>query len=82
MYSEDQPGGEASIGEFAEALDLEMTVLVDNGNASDNYPLDQAFPSAAYPRQFVVGVDGTVVYVNNRYEYDSLSAVLDQELKK
>jgi hypothetical protein len=59
-----------------------MTVLVDNGNASDNYPLDMAFPSAAYPRQFVVGVDGTVVYVNNRYEYDSLSAVLDSELKK
>ena len=63
-------------------MDLNLPVLVDDGTVSRQYPLQTAFPSAAYPRQFVVGVDGKVVYVNNRYEADSLSAVLDAELGK
>ena len=79
VYNEDEPMGYDAIEMFGEALDLNLPVLADNGNASHQYPLDQAFPSAAFPKQFVVGRDGTIIYVNNRYEYDSLKAVLESE---
>ncbi len=61
-------------------MDLNLPVLLDDGGASSQYPLHSAFPSAAYPKDFIVGVDGTVIYVNNRYEFDSMAAALDQEL--
>ena len=49
VYNEDEPMGYDAIEMFAEALDLNLPVLADNGNASHQYPLDQAFPSAAFP---------------------------------
>ena len=81
VYDPERETSEA-IFDFAESLDLSVPVLLDDGTASTKYPLATAFPSAAFPRQFVVGVDGTVVYVNNRYEADSLIAVLEAELDR
>ncbi len=71
----------AQLRTFVEYLGLEMPVLWDQGGAVHSlYPIEQAFPSAAYPQQWLVGTDGNIAYVANELDHDALTAAIDREL--
>lgn len=55
-------------------------ILVDNQNVSSAYSILSAFETAAYPQDWVIGVDGKVAYVNNGYEPDEMIAVIEEQL--
>lgn len=59
-----------------------MPVLVDDARVSEQYFIESAFPTAAYPKDWIIGVDGTIQYENNRYEYDAMVEVIERELAK
>jgi len=41
-----------------------------------------AFMSAAYPQDWIVGVDGKIAYANNAFEPDEMRAVIERELSE
>lgn len=53
---------------------------MDDGNLKETYDQESAFPTAAYPQDWIIGADGTIVYVNNRFEYDAMVEILEREL--
>ena len=66
---------------FAEALGLTYPILYDEGGlVHEQYAMFSAFPSAAYPQDWVVGTDGRIVYANNIFEPDEIRAVIEREL--
>lgn len=72
---------EDAVRAFADALALELPLLLDEGGAvKASYPQTMAFPTAAFPQLWVVGTDGRVAYVANEYEAGELTAVLEAEL--
>ena len=38
--------------------------------------------NSAYPQDWIVGVDGTIVYVNTQYEPDEMAQIIEAELAK
>ena len=67
---------------WAAALDLSYPVLLDDGGVVHRqYELTMAFPSAAFPQDWVVGADGTLVYANNGFEADEMQAAIERELE-
>jgi hypothetical protein len=44
--------------------------------------MGSAFPSAAFPQDWIVGPDGRIVYENNGFEPDEMRYVLEQTLKE
>ena len=72
---------EDTVRTFAEHLGLTYPVLLDtDGSALRDYEQTMAFPSAAYPQDWVIGVDGTIVYANNGFEADEMQAAIEREL--
>ena len=70
-----------TIQTFVDQLDLSFPILLDtNGDVNHLYQQLPAFPSAAYPQDWVIGTDGTVVYVNNGFELDAIQTAIDNEL--
>jgi peroxiredoxin len=66
---------------FVEQYGVTFPVLLDsNGDVNRDYRQDPAFPSAAYPQDWVIGTDGKVAYVNNGFELDAMETALDNEL--
>lgn len=66
---------------FAEHYGLTYTILLDeNGEVNRAYHQDVAFPSAAYPQDWVIGTDGRIAYVNNGFELAAMETVLENEL--
>jgi len=66
---------------FRDALGLSFPILVDPGGVVHaQYAMSSAFMSSAYPQDWIVGIDGRIVYANNAYEPDEMRAVLDLEL--
>lgn len=66
---------------WAEALDLSYPVMTDpDGLVHRQYVQTMAFPSAAFPQDWVVGSDGTVIYANNGFEADEMQAAIEREL--
>ncbi len=59
-----------------------MPILRDDQNVQWEYHQQSAFPTAAYPQDWIIGVDGTIQYENNRYEYDAMIEVIERELAK
>ncbi len=68
--------------EFRDALGLTMPVLVDDAGVIMNYQQEFAFPTAAFPQDWIIGIDGTIQYVNNRFEHEAMVEVLERELAK
>ena len=67
--------------DFRDTLDIQMPLLHDPANESFfDFFEAMAFPTGAYPHHFVVGVDGTIIYSNNRYDADALREVVEGEL--
>ena len=44
------------------------------------YAQRMAFPTGAYPQDWIVGSDGTIIYVHNRFDVDAMRAALDADL--
>ncbi len=68
---------------FRDALGLTFPILVDaDGAVHAQYAMEQAFSTALYPQDWIVGSDGQIVYSNNAFEPDEMRAVLDRELAR
>lgn len=40
-----------------------------------------AFPSAAYPQDWIIDTNGNIVYVNNGFEVDSMQTIIENQLE-
>lgn len=69
-----------TLADFAEWLGLTYTILVDDGSISSDYATEMAFPSAAFPQDWVIDRDGTFVYGNNHYELDEIISAIERSL--
>ncbi len=66
---------------FVDQMGLTYPILMDeDGSVSEDYDIVLAVPSAAYPRDWVVGTDGIIIYANNGFEADEMAAALEREL--
>jgi peroxiredoxin len=66
---------------YAEHFGLSFPILLDgDGRVFDDYNLGMPFPTGAYPQDWIVGTDGTIVYANNTFSPDAMINVLDQQL--
>ena len=60
-----------------------MPILIDSGGVvHSDYAQQHAFPSAAFPQDYVIGTDGVVVYANNGFELDAMIAAIETELSE
>ena len=67
---------------FANALGLTYPILHDrDGSVHTDYSMTSAFPTAAYPQDWIVGADGRIVYANNAYEPSEIRAVIEREIE-
>ncbi|MCP4807575.1 MAG: peroxiredoxin family protein, partial [Proteobacteria bacterium] len=74
------PEPDATIEAFRDALGLTFPVMQDTAKVQDAYAQELAFETAAYPQDWVIGVDQSIAYKNNGYEPDEVIAVLEEEL--
>ena len=71
----------AALEAFRDRLGLSFPILVDaDGAVHRTYAMEMAFSSAAYPQDWIVGVDGLIAYANNAFEPDEMRAVLERQL--
>ena len=71
----------ARVRTYTEALGLTFPILMDSTGEVDRlYNLAFAFPTAAYPQDFVVGTDGRVVYSSNEPDVEAIEAAVLAEL--
>lgn len=62
-------------------LGLTLPILVDTGDVTrQQYRLKFPFPTGAYPQDFLISGDGKIIYQNNRFESEAMSAAIDAEL--
>ena len=72
---------EEAVRDWAETFDIDIPVLLDgDGSVAALYQATMAFPTGAYPQEWVVGTDGVIEYYANEYEYEALVSVIEQEL--
>jgi len=70
-----------NVQRYADQLGLTFPLLLDqNGAVLRTYALQAAFPTTAYPQDWIVGRDGIVLYASNRFELGSMRAILEAEL--
>jgi peroxiredoxin len=70
-----EPQGD--VQEYIDQLGVTFPVLMDpNGTVHAQYQQQSAFPSAAYPQDWVIGPDSKILYRNNGYELDAILSVL------
>ena len=68
---------------FVKQFKVPFPVLHDaTGKVLDQYTQDYAFSNTVYPQEWLIGVDGTVVYFSNKYDADTLSTLVEIELAK
>lgn len=66
---------------WVDAFDITLPVLLDvDGTLTELYEQTMAFPTGAYPQEWLVGTDGTIEYYANELEYDALVDVIEAEL--
>jgi peroxiredoxin len=69
------------VSRYVDALGLSFPILLDeDGSINQAYAQQMAFPTAAYPQDWVIGTDGVVVYANNRFELTELVTAIEREL--
>jgi hypothetical protein len=69
------------VAQWVDYFDITIPVMVDvTGSVKADYPMPSAFPTAAYPQQWLIGKDGTVRYINNRFDHALLSAAIERAL--
>jgi peroxiredoxin len=72
---------EATVRSFVDRLGITYPILLDeDGSVVNQYSQEMAFPSAAYPQDWVIGAEGIVVYANNGFELDAMVTAIENEL--
>jgi peroxiredoxin len=75
--------GYDALSSFVEQMGLTYPVLFDgSGDLLSIYDPGKPPTNSVYPQDYIIGVDGTVVYVNTKYEPDEMIAVIETELQK
>ena len=73
----------ATLQLFQDQMGLTFPILFDEGGAVHSmYNTGKNATNSVYPQDWIIGVDGTVVYVNNAYEPEEMIEVLDAEIEK
>ena len=73
----------ATLQKFQEEMGLTFPILYDEGGlVHEDYNTGKNATNSVYPQDWIVGVDGTVVYVNNVYEPEEMMEILDAEVAK
>lgn len=73
----------ATLQSYADYLALSLPILVDTGDVTrQQYRLKFPFPTGAYPQDFLISADGKIIYQNNRFESEAMSAAIDAELSR
>jgi peroxiredoxin len=68
---------------FKEQMGVTFPILYDEGEeAHAGYNPGSVPTNSIYPQDWIIGVDGTVVYMNTQYEPDEMKAVIEAELAK
>ena len=66
---------------YADSLGVDFPVLLDEtGDVDRLYDLAFAFPTGAYPQDFVVGTDGRVVYASNQPDVEAIERAVVAEM--
>lgn len=66
---------------YVDALGVDFPILLDETGEVDRlYDLEFAFPTGAYPQDFVVGTDGRIVYANNEPDVEAIERAVASEL--
>ena len=69
---------EAELERFREQLGIDFPPFIDpTGEVHAQWLQDVAFPSAAFPQDWLIDPEGRVAYANNTYEPDEIRALLD-----
>lgn len=69
------------VGDWADFYGIDLPILLDtDGSVSALYQGTMAFPTAAYPQQWLIGTDGVIEYYSNEYEHDALTTIIEREL--
>jgi len=67
---------------FREQLGLTFPILEDSdGSVFAKYSMTMGLPTAAYPQDWIVGIDGSISYINNHYEPAIMVSVIESELE-
>ena len=69
---------EVELNRFRDTLGLTFPILYDEtGEVHAQWNQEVAFPSAAFPQDWLVAPDGLIAYANNTYEPDEIITLLD-----
>lgn len=72
----------ATVQAYVDSLGLTYPILLDKTGEIDLlYDLGFAFPTGAYPQDFVVGTDGRIVYASNEPDVEAIEAAVRAELE-
>jgi peroxiredoxin len=72
---------EPTVQRYVDHLGLTYPILLDrDGRVNEQSAMEMAFPSAAYPQDWVIGADGTVVYASNEFHLDAIQTAVESEL--
>ncbi len=72
--------GQETLTTFADQYGITYPILVDeDGSVHARYAQELAFTTAAYPQDWIIGVDGTVIYMSNSFELDGMLTAIDGE---
>jgi len=73
----------ANLQTFREQMGVTYPILYDEGGlALADYNPGKKTTNSVYPQDWVIGADGTVLYVNTAYEPNEMIAVIESELAK
>ena len=73
---------ESQVVAFANQFNLSFPVLLDeNGSVAQQYQMLQAFPTAAYPQDWIIDSNGQIVYQNNGFEIDTMQTIVESLLQ-
>lgn len=70
---------EGDLRTFVAQYGITFPILVDNQGVHQQYAQQTPFPTAAYPQDWVIGADGTVVYLNNGFELEAMLSAIASE---
>jgi peroxiredoxin len=68
----------ATLETFRQTRGITLPIIVDEGGQlHDRFRQVSAFEQTLYPQNWIVGVDGTIVYAANHYEPEAITAAVE-----
>ena len=71
---------ERDLQTFADQYGITFPLLIDDKGVHNQYAQETPFPTGAYPQDWVIGTDGTIIYMNNGFELDAMLNAIDSQL--